>query len=407
MADERFQVVIGAVDEASRILQQVKGELAGLGTATQTSQQTMSQAFGEMQRAGATLSATVTAPIVGVGAAAIKTSIDFESAFAGVIKTVDATEEELAQLRQGILDMSNELPASANEIAKVAEAAGQLGIQTENILSFTRTMIDLGESTNLSAEQAATALARFANIVQMPQDEFDKLGSVIVDLGNNLATTEAEIVEMGLRLAGVGEQVGMSEAEIMAIAGALSSVGVSAEAGGSAFSRLLSDMQLAVEEGGERLNQFADVAGMTAEEFQQAFKEDAANALLDFIEGLNNTESAIGTLQEMDITEIRLRDALLRAAGASDVFRESLEIGTKAWEENSALSEEASKRYETTASQFGMVKNQIAEIGIKLGETLLPIIKDTFIPLLERLAERISGLVDWFNNLSPVAQDFF
>ena len=235
MADERFQVVIGAVDEASRVLQQVKGELAGLGTATQTSQQTMSQAFGDMQRAGTALSATVTAPIVAVGAAAIKTSIDFESAFAGVIKTVDATEEELAQLRQGILDMSEELPASANEIAKVAEAAGQLGIKTENILDFTRTMIDLGESTNLSAEQAATALARFANITQMPQDEFDKLGSVIVDLGNNLATTEAEIVEMGERLAGVGKQTGMSEAEIMAIAGALSSVGESAEAGGSAL----------------------------------------------------------------------------------------------------------------------------------------------------------------------------
>lgn len=411
MADERFQVVIGAVDEASRVLQQVKGELAGLGTATQTSQQTMSQAFGEMQRAGATLSATVTAPIVGVGAAAIKTSIDFESAFAGVRKTVDATEEEFAQLRQGILDMSNELPASANEIAKVAEAAGQLGIQTENILSFTRTMIDLGESTNLSAEQAATALARFANIVQMPQDEFDKLGSVIVDLGNNLATTEAEIVEMGLRLAGAGEQIGMTEAQIMAIAGALSSVGIRAEAGGSAFSRLMVEMQLAVETGEGSLEDFADVAGMAAEEFQQAFQEDAANAILAFIEGLSRAEergeSAIKILDDMEIKEIRLRDALLRAAGASDVFRESLEIGTEAWENNTALSEEAGRRYETTASQLEMAKNQIIELGIKLGETLLPIIKETFIPLLERLAEKLSGLVDWFNNLNPVAQHFF
>jgi TP901 family phage tail tape measure protein len=232
MADERFQVVIGAVDEASRILQQVKGELEGLGVSTQSAQRTMSQAFGDMQRAGAAMSATITAPIVGVGAAAIKTSIDFESAFAGVVKTVDATEGELAQLEQGILEMSKELPASASEIAQVAEAAGQLGIRTEDILSFTRTMIDLGETTNLSADQAATALARFANIVQMPQDQFDKLGSTVVELGNKLATTEAEIVEMGLRIAGAGEQVGMTEAQIMALAGALSSVGIEAEAGG-------------------------------------------------------------------------------------------------------------------------------------------------------------------------------
>ncbi len=393
------------------ILVEIAGDASSLEKATNQAQSSLNQAFSNMQKSGAVMSAAITAPLVAVGTTAIKTSVDFESAFAGVIKTVDATEEELAQLRQGILDMSNELPASANEIAKVAEAAGQLGIQTENILSFTRTMIDLGESTNLSAEQAATALARFANIVQMPQDEFDKLGSVIVDLGNNLATTEAEIVEMGLRLAGAGEQVGMTEAQIMSIAGALSSVGIRAEAGGSAFSRLMVEMQLAVETGEGSLEDFADVAGMTSEEFQQAFQEDAANAILAFIEGLSRAEergeSAIKILDDMEIKEIRLRDALLRAAGASDVFRESLEIGTKAWEENTALTTEASKRYETTASQFEMVKNQVAELGIKLGETLLPIIKDTFIPLLEKLVDRISGLIDWFNNLSPVAQGFF
>lgn len=408
---EKFEVIIGAVDEASRILQQVKRELEGLGVSTQSAQRTMNQAFGDMQRAGTALSATVTAPIVAVGAAAIKTSIDFESAFAGVVKTVDATEEELAQLEQGILEMSKELPASASEIAQVAEAAGQLGIQTESILTFTRTMIDLGESTNLSADEAATALARFANIVQMPQDQFDKLGSTIVALGNNLATTEAEIVEMGLRLAGAGEQVGMTEAQIMSLSGALSSVGVNAEAGGSAFSRLMADMQLAVETGNESLTQFAEVAGMSAEGFRKAFQEDAANAILSFIEGLSkaqeNGTSAIKVLDDMGITEIRLRDALLRAAGASDVFRESLEIGTEAWEENTALATESSKRYETTASQLEMVKNQIIELGIKLGETLLPIIKETFIPLLERLAEKLSGLIDWFNNLNPVTQDFF
>ncbi len=411
MADERFQVVIGAVDEASRILQQVKGEMEGIGIATQTAQRTMSQAFGDMQRAGVTMSAAITAPIVGIATAATKTSIDFESAFAGVRKTVDATEEEFAQLEQGILDMSKELPASANEIAKVGEAAGQLGIATESILTFTRTMIDLGESTNLSADQAATALARFANIVQMPQDQFDRLGSTIVELGNNLATTESEIVEMGLRLAGAGKQVGMTEAEIMALAGALSSVGIEAQMGGSAISRLMVDMQLAVETGNEQLSQFADVSEITAEGFKKAFQEDAVNAILAFIEGLNKAEengaSAIKVLDDMGITEIRLRDALLRLAGASDVAREAVTLGTEAWEENTALSEEAGKRYETTASQIKMMKNQIIEIGITLGETLLPIIKDTFIPLLEKLAGHLSGLIDWFNNLSPIAKDFF
>lgn len=354
---------------------------------------------------GKDLSKYITAPLAGIGVAAGKMSIDFESAFAGVRKTVDASEEDLAKLRDGIRDMAKEIPASAKEIAGVAEAAGQLGIEVPNILSFTRTMIDLGEATNLSAEQAATALARLANITQMPQTEFDRLGSTIVALGNNLATTEAEIVEMGLRLAGAGKQVGLTEAQILGLAGALSSVGIEAQAGGSAFSRVMADMQLAVETGSERLNDFAAVAGMSADEFRRAFQEDAAGAIIAFIQGLSTAEergmSAIAVLDEMGITEIRLRDALLRAAGAGDLFNESIMIGTQAWGENIALTTEAEQRYGTTASQLEILRNKLVDAGIELGDKLTPILRDSVIPLVEKFIGHVSGLIDWFSSLDP------
>jgi len=235
---------------------------------------------------GKTLTAGVTVPMGLLGGASVKAASDFESAFAGVRKTVDASEKEFAALEQGIRNMAKEMPASAAEIAGVAEAAGQLGIKTENILDFTKTMINLGVATNMSSEEAAASLARLANITQMPQSEFDRLGSTVVELGNNLATTESEIVEMGLRLAGAGNQVGMTEAQIMSFAGALSSVGIEAEAGGTAFSRVMLNMNTAVQKGGKELEGFAQVAGMSTQEFAKAFEEDAATAIIAFIEGL-------------------------------------------------------------------------------------------------------------------------
>ena len=309
-----------------------------------------------LEKAGSALTKSVTLPIAGLGAGAVKAAIDFEDAFAGVEKTVNGTTEQMAGLNTGIREMATRMPESAVQIAGVAEAAGQLGIKTDSILDFTETMVMLGDSTNLSSDQAATSLARLANITQMPQDQFDRLGSTVVDLGNNFATTESEIVEMGLRLAGAGHQVGMSEAQILGFSTALSSVGIEAEAGGSAFSKVMVEMQLAAETGGESLEQFAEVAGMSASEFSEKFKTDAAGAMIDFIKGLQTCEdrgvSAIKVLDDMGISEVRMRDALLRAAGAGDTFTNAIQTGTKAWDENTALTNEAEKRYQTTASQY-------------------------------------------------------
>lgn len=340
------------------------------------------------------------APFVAFSGLAVKSAIDFESAFTGVIKTVDATDEELALLRRGILQMSKEMPQSASAIAEVAESAGQLGIQTPNILDFTKTMVMLGDATNLSASEGASELAKFANIVGMSQDKFSNLGSVIVSLGNNLATTEADIVSMGMRLAGAGKQVGLTEAQIMAFSGALSSVGIEAEAGGSAFSKVMVAMQLAVETGNESLKDFASVSGMSAEQFQKAWKDDASGAIISFVKGLGNAEkqgsSAIKVLDEMGITETRMRDALLRASGASDVFTNALSLGNKAWSENTALSKEAQTRYATTASKIAMLKNRFMELGIELGEQLLPHVSD--------LMDGLEKLIDWFGGLDSETQ---
>lgn len=333
--------------------------------------------------------------------ASAKSAIDFETAFTGVEKTVDGTAEQMTELKQGIRDMAKEIPSSTTEIAAVAEAAGQLGIKTEDILSFTKVMIDLGNSTNLSAEEAASSLAKFANITNMSAKDYDKLGSTIVALGNNFATTEADIVAMATRLAATGELAGLSQSQILSLATAMSSVGIEAESGGSAMSKLLKKIQVATETGNKDLKKFAKVAGMSAKEFKQAYEEDAVKALTAFISGLNDTErngkSAVAVLEDMGLTEVRLSNTILSLANASDLMTDAVNMGSQAWEDNSALTNEANKRYETMQSKIEIATNRLKDIGITIGEKLMPYV--------EKGINKLEALTNWFANLNDEQRD--
>ena len=361
----------------------LKKEQEEVAEGAQTFGNKASQAFGAVHEAIVAAGiATALKEVYEYFADCAQASMDFESAMTGVAKTTDLTDDELSAMSDAIKEMSTEIPATTEELAAIAESAGQLGIHKESLLDFTEIMAMLGTSTNMTADEAATSLSRLANITGMSQEDFDRLGATIVDLGNNLATTEKEIVDMSMRIAGAGSQVNMTEAEIMAFSAALSSVGIEAEAGGSAFSTLISNMSLAVQQGGDGLEQFADVAGMSASEFAAAFEDDAAGAIIQFIQGLGNMESegrsAIAVLDEMGLSDIRMRDALLRAAGASDVFTNALQIGSSAWDENTALVNEATKRYATTQSQLTMMQNAYQNLKVAIGDAYTPALKEAY-----------------------------
>lgn len=309
--------------------------------------------------------------------AASEASMEFESAITGVFKTVDATQEQMAAITDGIQEMALRIPAGTTEIAAVAEAAGQLGIKTDDILNFTEVMINLGVSTNLSAEEAATALARFANVTGMSADQYEALGSTIVALGNNFATTESEVVNMATRIASAGAQIGLTEADIMGVAAALSSLGLEAEAGGTAISKLMIDMSAAVATGSADLDDFAAAAGMTAQEFADLFSQDAVGAMSAFFQGLGSGgQDAIVTLKDMGIEEVRLRDTILRLTSAQDLFARATETAGKAMRDNTALAEEAGKRYATTESKVQLAKNAFAQLKVTVGDVLAPALRN-------------------------------
>lgn len=351
---------------------------------------------------GAQLTRTLTLPILGFGGAVAKAAIDFESSFAGVRKTVNASEAEFARLSQQMRDLSKEIPVNVNELNKLGEAAGALGIPKEEIVGFTKVMALLGVTTNVTSEQAAESIAKIQTVFQAAGKETDRFAATLVDLGNKGASTEAQILELAQRLGSAGRAIGLSQADVLGFASAIANVGIEAEAGGSAISRVFADISMAVSLGGDDVAAFAKIAGKSAADFSKAFKDDAAGAVTAFIEGLGKAHAAGGDLnlilKDLGFEEIRQARALRDLALSGTNLAGALRIANAAWTQNTALTEEARKRFETTRSQLTLLWNRIKDVAVTLGNALLPMIKsivaalDTFVPMLERAATAFANL---------------
>jgi TP901 family phage tail tape measure protein len=330
-----------------------------------------------------------------------KAAIDWETAWAGVQKTVNGTPAEMDELEASLRRLATTLPATHEEIAAVAEAAGQLGIKRQDVVEFTEVAIAMGVATNLSSEEAATSMARLSNIMGTSASDVDRMGSAIVELGNNGATTEGEILDMGLRIGAAGRQAGMSAGDVLGLAQAMSSLGIQAEAGGTAISTVIKDINSAVLDGGDQLESYARVAGVTADEFATAWRDDAASALVLVVEGLARMqargENVNGVISDLGLGGIRTSDTLLRLAGNADGVAAALTMSNKAWADNNALMNEANQRYETNASKIQMARNQLNDAAIDIGGTLLPVLASG-VDLVADLGRGFTELPDWMKD---------
>lgn len=396
MNDKQLMAILKMKDEMSKVIKTVNGNLKDMKKhqeMVEEANNSLSKTIKSNSKAMLKAGAAMTTIFGAIAFTAVKDATSFESAFAGVVKTVDATTEELSKFRTELLEMSTRIPKTVEDLAKIAEIGGQLNVGIKDMKKFTETVAMLTDSTDISLEEGTLQIAQFMNVMKENMDNIDKVGSAITYLGNNSATTESKILSMASRIARSSKMIGMSSSDVLGISTAIASTGIEAEMGGSAFSKFAISIQNAVTSSSKDLKKYAKLANTTSKEFQNLFKVDPAKAISKVISGIGTSADPYKVLADLDIKEVRLRETVLALAGSHEELSAYLNSSANAFGENSALAEEASKRYATTESALAMMKNQIRYASIEIGTAMLPIVRD--------LAEAIGGLASKFNALSP------
>lgn len=399
MAIEAASVVIRITADDSdfqttmtRVKNDTKGIGSSIGQSFQTAGKNVTQ-FGHAMK-------NLAAPLAGVFTFSIYKAISFESAFANVEKTVDASEEELSDLRETLRSMATDannplsaLDNAAVTLADIAAIGGQMGIAVEDMDEFVQTVGLITVATNLSADSTAVFLGRLQALTGMDASWFDNIADALVVLGNTGATTEDEIVAVAEEIINVGTRMGLSELEILAFAAAWAELGVEPEIARTAMLKWSNSVTVAMAQGGTDLKLFADIAGVSIPEFRRLMEDDASTAFILFEEGLAKMEPSeqIAALDELELSEIRVSNALLTGADGAQMFATKLDVAFEAATRNTAAMDEAEKKADTTAGGINRLKNQMNDLGITIGETVTPEIDE----LAEKLGPVIEDIGKW------------
>lgn len=343
----------------------------------------------------------VTAPIIAAGAASVAAAVDIDSALTSVKKTLPATTRQYEELKQAAIEYSKTNAVSADQILELNALGAQLSFTIDELQLFGEVASGLDIATDMDAETAATEMAQFANITQMAHGDIERYGSAIVNIGNNMATTESKVSSMAQRIAAAGTQTKMSQADILGWAGAMSSLGIEAEAGGTAFSTTISTIDAAVAKGGDDLKKFAKIAGMSAKEFSERWKSSSTETMKALLSGVDGAENMTIALEEMGVTGIRQSDVLKRLAGNTELVANALDYSNEGWEKNTALQSEVDNRNESLASKFEMLKNRVVAVAEQVGTPLA----NAMLEALDAAEPLIKVVTDGANAFSKMSKE--
>jgi len=345
-------------------------------------------ALYDVANATGAVSAAFAAASIGV----LKLSADYETAFTGVERTTLSTGQSLNLIREQLLSLSTEVPIAFTELAGIATIGAQLGIASSDLTGFTKNVSMFAATTNVSVEEASKSFGALGELLDVPTGEFNKLGSAIAFVGVNSVATETEILSVAKNLGGVANQAGLSAEFVVGLSGALASLRVPAEQSRGALTRVFQEINRSTVEGGDKLQAFADVLGVTAAQAKELAATDQQAFFQQLLQGLSslNSEQLTSALDAMSLSDIRVTNTLTRLSKNLDVVNGSLADSSEAYASGTFLAQAYGYRVEDLASRFQVFQNSLAEVGVAFGDAINPAI----IGILDSISKSLNMLAD-------------
>jgi TP901 family phage tail tape measure protein len=306
----------------------------------------------------------------------VEAAANYETALVGVVKTTGLAGEELAKFEKDMSAFTRRFAIGKIELLELAQAAGQLGVETKELGKFTQIMAELGKASDVAGDEGAKAVARLLTVTKEGVGVADNLTNALVGLGNSAKASESEILEMSTRVAQATSVFGVSSADILGLSTALRETGQRAESAGSSVGRAMIAINAAIQAGGEEAAAMAKFMGTTVDQLSRDFADDAFETFLKFLERLGEDgRAATETLKEFEIAGAHNTAVLLTLAQNMELVRGKVSQSTDEWAKNNARVNEAAIANETAASKFLILKNNIGEVAVQIGLKLLPAIK--------------------------------
>lgn len=335
--------------------------------------------------------ATITAPLVG----SVRDFMSFEDAMVGVARQVQGLKDdagnftsEFEQWKLNIQDLSKELPLTTVQIANMIESAARMDVPKEQLAEFVRlntqmaTAFDAANPDEL-VEQYGKVTKNFKLSAQASRE----LADAINYLDDNAISKGTEIIGFMNRVSGISGIANISEKNMAALGSTLQTAGAAEEQSATAVNAIFTRLSQASKK--KPVKNGLSALGLSANAVELGMVKDAQGTIFKIVDALKKLPESkrLGTIADLVGTEHTKTLALL--VSNTEEWRRQIELANSEAAKGS-MGREFDTRMKALSSKWGIFKNRLFNINSVIGGTLAP--------TLERLMDKIGGVVDRIKN---------